>query len=131
MRLLSFLTDIERAIRLETNADENSIWDTARIVNFKTGLARLTLAVRETDSGMPQGSVLVQHFALANGSFCLKASLTWDGSEANSIISVYDTPQLNWKLEAVRIASTWLGGPPAEATSVTIGSNAERIAASA
>src|SRR5690606_1483997 len=118
MRLLSFLTEIERAIRLETNADETSIWDTARIVNFKTGLARLTLAVRETDSGMPQGSVLVQHFALANGSFCLKASLTCDGSEANSIVSVYDTPLLNWKLEAVRIASTWLAGPPAEATSV-------------
>ncbi|HTO03356.1 MAG TPA: hypothetical protein VL069_06625 [Opitutus sp.] len=131
MRLLSFLTEIERAIRLETNADETSIWDTARIVNFKTGLARLTLAVRETDSGMPQGAVLVQHFALANGSFCLKASLTWDGSEANSIVSVYDTPQLNWKLEAVRIASTWLAGPPAEATSVSIASNAERIAASA
>ena len=131
MRLLSFLTEIERAIRLETNADETSIWDTARIVNFKTGLARLTLAVRETDSGMPQGSVLVQHFALANGSFCLKASLTWDGSEANSIVSVYDTPMLNWKLEAVRIASTWLAGPPAEARSVSIASNADRIAASA
>ena len=131
MRLLSFLTDIERAIRLETNADETSIWDTARIVNFKTGLARLTLTAREADSGMPQGSVLVQHFALANGSFCLKASLTWDGSNANSIVSVYDTPLLNWKLEAVRIASTWLAGPPAEATSVSIGSNAERIAASA
>ena len=131
MRLLSFLTEIERAIRLETNADETSIWDTARIVNFKTGLARLTLAVRETDSGMPHGSVLVQHFALANGSFCLKASLTWDGTEANTVVSVYDTPLLNWKLEAVRIASTWLAGPPAEATSVAIASNADRIAASA
>ena len=128
MRLLSFLTEIERAIRLETNADETSIWETSRIVNFKTGLARLTLAVREADSGMPEGSVLVQHFGLANGSFCLKASLSWEGSAANTIISVYDTPLLSWKLEAVRIASAWLAGPPAEAMTVPIGSNGERIA---
>jgi hypothetical protein len=128
MRLLSFLTDIERAIRLETNADETAIWDTARIVNFKTGLARLTLRLRETDSGMPQGTVLVQHFALANGSFCLKANLNWEGSESNPIVSVYDTPLLNWKLEAVRIASAWLAGPPAEATTVTIRDNGARIA---
>lgn len=129
MRLLSFLTDIERAIRLETNADETSIWDTSRIVNFKTGLARLTLNLREADSGMPQGTVLVQHFALANGSFCLKASLSWEGSEANSLLSVYDTPLLNWKLEAVRIGSAWLAGPPAEAITVSIGANGDRMAA--
>jgi len=128
MRLLSFLTEIERAIRLETNADETSIWDTARIVNFKTGLARLTLAVRDTDSGMPQGTVLVQHFALANGSFCLKASLAWEGNSSNSIVSVYDTPTLNWKLEAVRIATAWLAGPPAEATTVTVSANGDRVA---
>ena len=128
MRLLSFLTDIERAIRLETNADETSIWDTARIVNFKTGLARLSLVLRDTDSGLPQGTVLVQHFALANGSFCLKASLSWDGHQANSIVSVYDTPLLNWKLEAVRIATAWLAGAPADAVTVSVRENGERIA---
>jgi hypothetical protein len=129
MRLLSFLTEIERAIRLEANTDETSIWDTARIVNFKTGLARLTLAAKEADSGMPHGSVLVQHFALANGSFCLKASLSWEGSAANSIVSVYDTPLLNWKLEAARIATAWLTGPTAEATTVVIGTNGDQRAA--
>lgn len=128
MRLLSFLTDIERAIRLETNADETSIWNTSRIVNFKTGLARLTLALSEADSEMPEGTVLVQHFELADGSFCLKASLTWQGNESNSIVSVYDTPLLNWKLEAVRIAAAWLAGPPAEATTVSIRENGDRIA---
>jgi hypothetical protein len=128
MRLLSFLTDIERAIRLETNADETAIWDTTRIVNFKTGLARLTLTLRETDTGLPQGTILVQHFALANGSFCLKASLNWNGSDSNPIVSVYDTPMLNWKLEAVRIGSAWLAGPPSEATTVTVSSDSERVA---
>lgn len=128
MRLLSFLTDIERAIRLETNADETAIWDTARIVNFKTGLARLTLSLREAESGMPQGTILVQHFGLANGSFCLKASLNWTGSDANSVVSVYETPLLNWKLEAVRIGTAWLSGPPAEGTTVTISSDSDRVA---
>lgn len=116
MRLLSFLTDIERSIRLEANAGETAIWDSARIVNFKAGLARLTLAVREHETGMPEGTVLVQHFALANGSFCLKANLTWQGSAATQTLSVYDTPTLNWKLEASRIAAAWLAGPPAMAT---------------
>lgn len=127
MRLLSFLTEIEHAIRMEANAAEGAVWDTIRIVNFKTGLARLTLTSRDQDSGMPQGTVLVQHFGLANGSFCLKANLNWQGSDAGSTLSVYDTPMLNWKLEASRIASTWLAGPPM--LSAMASSHEERIAA--
>lgn len=126
MRLLSFLSDIERAIRMEANADETAIWDATRIVNFKSGLARLTLKLKETDSGMPAGTVLVQHFALANGSFCLKANLAWEGSDASSAVAVYDTPVLNWKLEASRIAAAWIGGPPAQAVAA---SDIERISA--
>lgn len=121
MRLLSFLTDIERAIRIEANADEGAIWDTTRIVNFKTGLARLTLTCREADSGMPQGTVLIQHFDLANGSFSLKASLNWQSTEGGSVVSVYETPLLNWKLEASRIAGAWLAGPAGSAVSETAG----------
>lgn len=129
MRLLSFLTDVERAIRLEANAGDDAIWDSARIVNFKTGLGRLTLTLREADTGMPQGTVLVQHFALANGSFCLKAFLNWEGTSAGSMLSVYDTPALNWKLEANRIASAWLAGPPAVVTLAAPALEEERIAA--
>ncbi len=114
MRLLSFLSDIERGILMEANAEEGAIWNTARMVNFKTGLARLTLTAKEPDSGMPQGTVLVQHFALANGSFCVKANLNWQASNANTVLSVYETPVLNWKLEASRIAAAWMAGPPSE-----------------
>lgn len=128
MRLLSFLTDIERAIRLEANADEGSVWNTARIVNFKSGLARLTLVSRDADSGMPEGTILAQHFRLANGSVCLKASLNWQGSDRGTILSVYETPTLNWKLEATRIASTWLAGPPAAPTQMSLGEPEARIA---
>jgi hypothetical protein len=119
MRLLSFLTDVERAIRLEANADEGAVWDSTRMINFQTGLARLTLTLREPDSGMPHGTLLVQHFRLANGSFCLKANLNWAGSEASPTLAVYDTPLLNWSLEASRIASAWLAGPPAVTTIAT------------
>jgi hypothetical protein len=125
MRLLSFLSDIERAIRMEANADEGAIWDTARIVNFKSGLGRLTLTCREADSGMPQGTVLIQHFGLANGSFCLKASLNWQGCDTSVTLSVYETPVLNWKLEASRIGTAWMAGPPAAAA----GNSEERVAA--
>lgn len=131
MRLLSFLSDIERAIRMEANADEGAIWDTARIVNFKTGLARLTLTCREPDSGMPAGTVLIQHFGLANGSFCLKANLSWQDSDHSVSLSVYETPVLNWKLEASQIATAWMAGPPATATAETSGEaqSPERAAA--
>lgn len=129
MRLLSFLTDVERAIRLETNADEDTIWESTRIVNFKTGLGRLTLTLRDSDSGLPAGAVLLQYFALANGSFCLKATLTWEGTNAGTMLSVYETPTLNWKLEASRVASAWLAGPPAVATVSTPVLEEERIAA--
>ena len=102
MRLLSFLTEIERAIMMEANAAEGTVWDAARIVNFQTGLARLTI----TPAGMP-------------GSFCVKTSLQWAGATVPVVLSVYETPVLNWKMEASRIAATWLAGPPAEAPSVT------------
>ncbi len=128
MRLLSFLSDIERAIRLEANADEGAVWNSARIVNFKTGLARLTLTSCEVDSGMPEGTILAQHFKLANGSFCLKASLSWQGSDRGTILSVYDTPTLNWKLEATRIGSAWLAGPPAATVEMTLTESEERVA---
>jgi hypothetical protein len=93
MRLLSFLSDIERSICLEANATEGAVWDSSRIVNFKTGLGRLTLTLREPDSGLPQGTVLLQHFAMADGSFCLKASLKWEGSDfAKAVLSAQPPP---------------------------------------
>jgi len=120
MRLLSFLTDIERAILMEANAAENTVWESARMVNFQTGIARLTLTLRpDAEPGMPQGVIVVQHFGLADGSFCIKTHLSWSGSNTPTIVSVYDTPTLNWKLESARIASTWLNGPPPEATATT------------
>ncbi|MEY2882034.1 MAG: hypothetical protein RLZZ15_4414 [Verrucomicrobiota bacterium] len=110
MRLLSFLTAIEKALVAESPALDGGAWDSSRMISFHRGLARLTLAPRPGNDG-PQGGLLLQEFELADGSLCLKAGLSWQGSEASAVVAVYSTPQLNWKLEASRIAGAWLAGP--------------------
>ncbi len=114
MRLLSFLSEIERALLAESPDVEGGAWQSNRMVNFHHGLARLTLTPNPAaDLPFPPGAIFLQAFSLADGSLCLKASLNWKGSEALPLLSVYSTPATNWKLEASRIASTWLEGPPA------------------
>jgi hypothetical protein len=116
MRLLSFLSDIERAVVAGAPAGKNA-WEATRMVNFHHGLARLTLKPRAAGEGIAAGgSIFLQSFALADGSLCLKASLNWNGSDAVPVLAVYSTPTLNWKTEAVRIATEWLAGPPAQAS---------------
>jgi len=112
MRLLSFLADIERALIAGSPDREGGAWETQRMVSFHHGLARLTLAARE-GVDLPGGSIFLQSFSLADGSLCLKASLSWKGTEAVQVVPVYSTPTLIWKQEASRIASAWLQGPPA------------------
>jgi hypothetical protein len=117
MRLLSFLSDIERALVAESPVVEGGAWETTRMVNFHHGLARLTIAPRPgSDLPLTGGTIFLQAFALADGSLCLKANLNWKGSDAFPVLAVYSTPNLNWKLEASKIASAWLEGPPARAT---------------
>ncbi len=112
MRLLSFLSDIERAVLAESPVVDGGAWESTRMVNFHHNLARLSLKPRNTEEvPFPAGAIFLQAFALADGSLCLKASLNWMGSESFPVISVYSTPQTNWKLEAFRIASAWLEGP--------------------
>lgn len=117
MRLLSFLSDIERAVIAESPAIDGGAWETSRMVNFHHGLGRLTLKARPgAESISAGGTIFLQAFELADGSLCLKASLNWKGSEAFPVHAVYSRPNMNWKLEASRIASAWLEGPPASAT---------------
>jgi hypothetical protein len=116
MRLLSFLTDIERAIVAESPVIDGGAWESSRMVNFQKGLGRVTLTPRSpADLPLPGGTIFLQAFSLADGSQCLKATLSWKDSQVTSSLAVYSTPSLNWKLEASRIASAWLEGPPAAA----------------
>jgi hypothetical protein len=110
MRLLSFLTEIENALLAESPAIDGGAWESTRMVNFHHGLARLTLAPRAGNE-FTGGAIFLQSFSLADGSLCLKASLNWKGSDSFPVLAVYSTPQLNWKLEASRIAGAWLEGP--------------------
>lgn len=120
MRLLSFISDIEKALIAESPVVDGGAWETHRMVNFHHGLARLTLKARPgVELAATGGTIFVQAFVLADGSLCLKASLNWKGSDALPVIAVYSTPRLNWKLEASRIASAWLEGPPASASITT------------
>jgi hypothetical protein len=117
MRLLSFLSDIERALIAESPAIDGGAWETNRMVNFHHGLARLTLKARPgAEMSATGGTIFLQAFALADGSLCLKASLNWKGSDAFPVLAVYSRPNTNWKLEASRIASAWLEGPPVAGT---------------
>jgi hypothetical protein len=122
MRLLSFLSDIERAVVAESPAIDGGAWETARMVNFEKGLGRLSLTPRSpADLPLPGGTIFLQAFALADGSQCLKATLSWKDTEVTSSVAVYTTPALNWTLEASRIASAWLEGPPATPQTSTPG----------
>ncbi len=117
MRLLSFLSDIERALVAESPVVEGGAWTSHRMVNFQQQLARVTLTAHPSaELPVTGGTIFLQSFALADGSLCLKASLTWHGSESATTVAVYDTPGLNWKLEASKIASAWLEGPRETAT---------------
>lgn len=115
-RLLSFLSDVERALVADDPAPSDGVWETARTVNYHLGLARLTLGVRLPAGGKnePRGSILLQSYMLADGSPCLKAALSWTGTDRNVVRSIYSRPEVNWVSEARKVAAEWMGGPPAK-----------------
>ncbi len=112
MRLLSFLTEIEKALQAESPAVDGGAWEAARMINFHQGMARLTLSPR-LGNDFPGGAIFLQSFLLADGSQCLKANLQWQGATGSPVCAVYSTPKTHWKLEASQIASKWLEGPTA------------------
>ena len=110
-RLLTLLTEIERAIIANDPTPDEGRWESSRLINFHQGLARLTLSV-SAPAGVTtvRGIVLLQHFILADGTQCVKANLSWAGVEKSSIYSIYSKPLLNWNREASQIAVQWLDG---------------------
>ena len=108
-RLLTLLTRIERAVIANDPSPEGGNWETLRLVNFHQGLARLTLSIRSAAGAIStQGVVLLQDFTLADGTQCVKASMSWEGVEKNEVYSIYSKPTLNWDREAAQIGSQWL-----------------------
>lgn len=124
-RLLSFLSDFERALLADDPSPEDGSWQTERAVNYQTGLARAQLCVKLPDGSRKlRGAVLVQGYKLADGTGCLKAHLSWTGSEATTVHSIFSKPGCNWKSEARRLAATWMGGAPVSASVTPIAAEA-------
>jgi hypothetical protein len=112
-RLLSLLSEIERSLLANDPAPDGGTWETVRLINFHQGLARLTLAVRSPAGVTTQrGVILLQHFTLADDTQCVKANLSWQGSELAAVHPIYSKPNLNWNGEAGQIAVKWLDGRP-------------------
>ena len=114
-RNLSLLSEIEGALHAESPTHPRGAWANSRIINYQSGLARLTLGAQaDSAPAQPLGSILLQAFDLADQSFCLKANLTWTDRESGPEIvhALYDKPGVDWTGEARRIAAKWLAGPP-------------------
>ncbi|HEY4246641.1 MAG TPA: hypothetical protein VGM64_07275 [Lacunisphaera sp.] len=110
-RLLTLLTQIERAVVANDPSPGGGTWDTLRLVNFHQGLARLTFSIRSmTGATSTQGVVLLQDFTLADGTQCVKANLSWQGIEKSALYSIYSKPLLDWNREAAQIGAQWLDG---------------------
>jgi hypothetical protein len=115
-RLLSFLSDFERALQTDDPSPDEGTWQNERAVNYRAGLARVQLGVRMPDGQRRiRGTVLVQGFKLADGTGCLKAQFSWPGTETTATHAVFSKPGSEWKSEARRLAAQWNMGVPANA----------------
>jgi len=114
-RLLSFLSDVECSLAADDPAPSDGTWETTRTVNYNQGLARLVLGVRLPDGKLEaRGTIMLQSYLLADESTCLKAVLSWSGSEGKCSRSIYAKPDMSWTSEARKVAAEWMAGPPAK-----------------
>jgi hypothetical protein len=112
--LLTFLTDFEQAVvNANPTPEEDASWKCARTVNYTKGLARMEITLRHGSQSRPRGYILLQAFLLADGTFCLKAQLGWEGTDYVRWRAIYSKPETQWVREAQRAANDWLTGPPA------------------
>jgi hypothetical protein len=111
-RLISLLTDIEKAIRCSLPDADGTTLESSRMVSFHTGLARLSFRARGPNGTEPRGQLQLQHFNLADGRVSVKVHLSWAGSDAHRFVELYTLPGQEWSTEVQRVAEAWLDGPP-------------------
>jgi len=112
-RLLSFLSDFEKSLAADDPSPNDGSWETSRAVNYHQGLARLVVGVRTAEGRQNRGSVLLQSYALADGTRCLKAVLAWEESPQTVARSIYSKFDTDWTREARKVAAEWMVGAPA------------------
>lgn len=131
-RLLSFLSDFERALLCDDPSPDDGTWQTERAVNYQTGLARVQLSVKMPDgTKRARGGVFLQGFKLADGAACLKAQLAWTGTDMTATHSIFSKPGSDWKSEARKLASYWMAGAPAPLVTANISAAVEEPIAAA
>ena len=130
IRLLSFLSDFENALRADDPAPaDGGNWECVRTVNYQLGLARLSLTVRTPTGGLePRGTVMLQFHSLADGTPCLKASINWSGCDERRTIPIFSKPGVEWRSEARKTAAEWMAGPPAQFAKVSLHEEHEQVA---
>lgn len=112
MRLLSFISEIEKVLVANSPTADGPGWATLRVVNFGCRLARLSLVARAS-GGIPAAgaALVVQALQLADGTRCLKATIDWpEGARSRSFL-LYGHPEIDWPGEAARLAAVMLDGP--------------------
>lgn len=112
MRLLSFLAEIEQAMLADEPSPQGGSWDNTRTVNYHQRLARLNLVAKVGARTETLGAMTIQSFQLADGSACIKVTLSWKDGQNESNHSIYEKPGTDWSREARTIASNWLNGMP-------------------
>ena len=114
-RLLSFLSDFECSLAADDPAPSDGTWETTRTVNYNQGLARLMLGVRLPDGKLEsRGTIMLQSYLMAGESTCLKAVLSWTGTDHKLTRAIYVKPDISWTSEARKVAAEWMAGPPAK-----------------
>lgn len=110
-RLLSFLSDVESTFRASETV--NGSFKASRTVNYRLGLARLNLAMTPGALGTAgnTATILIQSFRLADGSPCMKAQVSWPGSESRAIHAIHAKPGTDWTAEAAKVADILKAGP--------------------
>ena len=127
-RLLSFLSDIEHSLAADDPSPHEGSWTNSRSISYHMGVARLCLGSTLGDgSHKPLGEILLHSSTLSDGSLCFKATLSWTGSKAMVVESVFEKPDTQWKSSARKVAAIWQGGAPAD-TTISIDSEMPMVA---
>lgn len=121
-RLLAFLSDIEHSLAADDPSPSDGSWTNSRSINYHTGVARLNLGATLPDgSHKPLGEILLHSSTLADGSLCFKAMLSWTGSKAVLVESVFEKPDTQWRSAARKVGAVWQAGAPAVAAELVEG----------
>lgn len=105
---LSFLTAFEQAL---VAAEPEGVWHCSRSVSYGQGVAQMIISLRQAKEESQRGHLTLQSYRLSDGTFCLKATLNWQGTEQTRVRTIYSKPDLNWNDEAKRLATDWQSGP--------------------